>query len=154
MKKITCAIMVLAMLIMTGCATTGGVDKQKAASVLSTALKIAYSAGGSELVAQRIDELAAEGKITEEQADSLKAAAQKAYDALVEDLDTVADGGEPQNVNLSNMVILAWEAGGKDLVKSKIDQLVAESGIDKETADKIVEAAECGYPELISSLEK
>jgi len=49
---------------------------------VGTVLDIAYTAGGAALVEQKIDQMAADGKITPEQAVQLKAAAQKSYDAL------------------------------------------------------------------------
>ena len=59
--------------------------EEKATAVykaIGTTLNIAYNAGGAALVEQKIDQMAADGKITPEQAVQLKAAAQKSYDAL------------------------------------------------------------------------
>lgn len=49
----------------------------------ATALEIACKSGGGELVATKLDELAAEGKITQEQAEDLKNAAQNGYYAFL-----------------------------------------------------------------------
>ncbi|MGE4300650.1 MAG: hypothetical protein AB7F40_03500 [Victivallaceae bacterium] len=86
-QKITIAITLFTtfgfgMATMCGCSSF---TEEKAAAVskaIGTTLNIAYTAGGATLVEQRIDQLAADGKITPEQAVQLKAAAQKSYDEL------------------------------------------------------------------------
>ena len=60
----------LGMAVMCGCKTVG------------TILDIAYTSGGAVLVEQKIDQLVADGKITAQQGEMLKAAAQKSYEAL------------------------------------------------------------------------
>ena len=69
----------LGMLIMSGCAYF---SQEKVAGTVSTVLEIAYVAGGATSVEQRIDQMVADGKITEEQAAQLKLAARKSYEEL------------------------------------------------------------------------
>lgn len=63
-----------------GCAT------EQVHSTVGAVLEIAYTNGGAALVAQRIDELVADGKITEAQATALKNAAQQSYELLQQKL--------------------------------------------------------------------
>ena len=67
------------MLTMSGCAYF---SQEKVAGTVSTVLEIAYVAGGATRVEQRIDQMVTDGKITEEQAVQLKAAALKSYEEL------------------------------------------------------------------------
>ena len=69
----------LGMLTMTGCAYF---SQETVAGTVSTVLEIAYVAGGATRVEQRIDQMVTDGKITEEQAVQLKAAALKSYEEL------------------------------------------------------------------------
>jgi len=86
-QKITIAITLFSafgfgMAMMCGCSS---LTEEKATAVykaIGTTLNIAYTAGGAVLVEQKIDQMAADGKITPDQAVQLKAAAQKSYDAL------------------------------------------------------------------------
>ena len=64
------------------CACTSG----QIHSTVGAVLEIAYTNGGAALVAQRIDELVADGKITEAQATALKNAAQQSYELLQQKL--------------------------------------------------------------------
>lgn len=52
-------------------------------AAVATALETAYETGGSKLVTAKLDELAADEKITPEQAADLKRAAQRGYDAFL-----------------------------------------------------------------------
>ena len=70
---------VLGMLTMSGCAYF---SQEKVAGTVSTVLEIAYIAGGATTVEQRIDQMVADGKISEEQAVQLKLAAQRSYEEL------------------------------------------------------------------------
>ncbi len=80
----------LGMATMVGC---GCLTKGEIAGTASTVLEIAYASGGATAVAQRIDKMVADGKITAEQAVQLKAAAQKSYEELQKKLKelSVAD---------------------------------------------------------------
>ncbi len=86
-QKITIAITLFTafgfgMATMYGCSNF---TEEKASAVykaIGTTLNIAYTTGGAALVEQKIDQMAADGKITPEQAVQLKAAAQESYDAL------------------------------------------------------------------------
>ena len=69
----------LGLLSMSGCAYF---SQGKIAGTVSSVLEIAYVAGGATQVEQRIDQMVADGKITEEQAIQLKFAAQKSYEEL------------------------------------------------------------------------
>ena len=84
------AAFALGMATVSGCAYFTG---EKVSGTASTVLEIAYAAGGASMVGQKIDQMAADGKITPEQAVLLKAAAQKSYDDLQKKLKelSVAD---------------------------------------------------------------
>ena len=69
----------LGMATMVGC---GCLTREQLAGTASTVLEIAYASGGATAVAQRIDKMVADGKITAEQAAQLKAAAQRSYEEL------------------------------------------------------------------------
>lgn len=69
----------IGMLSMSGCSYF---SQGKIAGTVSSVLEIAYVAGGATHVEQRIDQMVADGKITEEQAIQLKIAAQKSYEEL------------------------------------------------------------------------
>ena len=60
-------------------------------AAVATALETAYETGGSKLVTAKLDELAADGKITPEQAADLKRAAQHGYDAFLARLRELSD---------------------------------------------------------------
>lgn len=78
---------VLGGMILTGCAS---LSQEKVAGTVSTVLEIAYIAGGSTYVEQRIDQMVTDGKVTEEQAVQLKAAAQRSYEELQKKLKEYA----------------------------------------------------------------
>ena len=84
------AAFVLGMAAISGCAYF---TEEKVAGTASTVLEIAYVAGGASMVGQKIDQMVEDGKITQEQAALLKAAAQKSYDDLQKKLKelSVAD---------------------------------------------------------------
>ena len=72
----------LGMAVMCGCSY---LTQEKVAEIhktVGTILDIAYTSGGAVLVEQKIDQLVADGKITPQQGEMLKAAAQKSYEAL------------------------------------------------------------------------
>lgn len=71
------------MFLFTGCATSEEA-KDSLKFIVGTALETAHDTGGATLVNAKIDELVTEGKLTEEQAASLKNAMQKSYEKLVE----------------------------------------------------------------------
>lgn len=155
-KLVSLCVCVCVMMSMVGCTTIsqpGSTKEQKVASIISTALKIAYSAGGAELVCQRIDALVAEGKLTEEQGEQLKKAAQKAYETLIADLDSVAEGGDIQKISVASAIILAWESGGRDMVVAKVNQLVKDGKVTELEAAAIIAAADQGYAAIIEVLQ-
>ena len=83
-QKLTLVISILTafalgMTTVSGCAYF---TEEKVAGTASTVLEIAYVAGGASMVGQKIDQMVEDGKITQEQAALLKAAAQKSYDDL------------------------------------------------------------------------
>ena len=80
-QKLAIAISILAAFGLGIAASTGCAyfTQEKVAGTASTVLEIAYVAGGASMVGQKIDRMAADGKITAEQATLLKAAAQKSY---------------------------------------------------------------------------
>ena len=80
----------LGMAAMCGCAYF---TEERVAAIhktVGTVLDIAYTAGGATLVEQKIDQLVTDGKITPEQAEQLKVAAKKSYDALQAKLTELA----------------------------------------------------------------
>ena len=83
MGSVLAALALGAIVNLTGCATN---DTRLAAAKADVAavMRVAYEAGGREAVSNRIDALVAEGKLTEDQATMLRAAAQAVYErALV-----------------------------------------------------------------------
>lgn len=80
----------LGMGAMYGCAYFTDAQTAEINNTISAVLDIAYHAGGATLVEQKIDQLAATGKITSDQATVLKAAAQKSYEALQAKLTELA----------------------------------------------------------------
>ena len=86
-QKIT-AVLALAIAFGLGIAVMCGCSyftQEKVAEIhktVGTILDIAYTSGGAVLVEQKIDQLVADGKITPQQGEMLKAAAQKSYEAL------------------------------------------------------------------------
>lgn len=70
---------VLGIGMMCGCSCFAPEKVAAIHKTVGTILDIAYASGGAALVEQKIDKLATDGKITQEQADLLKAAAQKSY---------------------------------------------------------------------------
>ena len=76
-------VLCASMFLFTGCATSEEA-KDSLKFIVGTALEAAYDAGGATLVNTKIDELVTEGKLTEEQAASLKNAMQKSYEKLME----------------------------------------------------------------------
>ncbi len=94
-QKVTLTITLIAAFVL-GMATVSGCayfTEEKVARTASTVLEIAYVAGGASMVGQKIDQMVEDGKITQEQAALLKAAAQKSYDDLQKKLKelSVAD---------------------------------------------------------------
>lgn len=81
MKKVFAAVAFA--LVMCGCTTE---QVAQIHSTVGAVLEIAYTNGGAALVAQKIDELVADGKITEAQATALKNAAQQSYELLQQKL--------------------------------------------------------------------
>lgn len=81
MKKVFAAV--VCALAVFGCTTE---QVEQIHSTVGAVLEIAYTNGGAVLVAQKIDELVADGKITEAQATALKNAAQQSYELLQQKL--------------------------------------------------------------------
>ena len=76
----------LGMAVMCGCSYFTQEKVAEIHKTVGTILDIAYTSGGAVLVEQKIDQLVADGKITPQQGEMLKAAAQKSYEALQEKL--------------------------------------------------------------------
>ena len=72
----------LGMAVMCGCSDFTQEKVAEIHKTVGTILDIAYTSGGAVLVEQKIDQLVADGKITAQQGEMLKAAAQKSYEAL------------------------------------------------------------------------
>lgn len=72
----------LGMAVMCGCSYFTQEKVAEIHKTVGTILDIAYTSGGAVLVEQKIDQLVADGKITAQQGEMLKAAAQKSYEAL------------------------------------------------------------------------
>ena len=72
----------LGMAVMCGCSYFTQEKIAEIHKTVGTILDIAYTSGGAVLVEQKIDQLVADGKITPQQGEMLKAAAQKSYEAL------------------------------------------------------------------------
>ena len=84
----------LGMGAMYGCAYLTDAQTADINKTISAVLDIAYNAGGATLVEQEIDRLAADGKITSDQAAALRAAAQESYEALQAKLTEIANSTE------------------------------------------------------------
>ena len=61
---------------------------------VATALEIAYESGGRDLLLTKIDEMVGEGRISPEQGEMLKSAAQKSYDAFLARLRELSEQAE------------------------------------------------------------
>ena len=72
----------LGMAVMCGCSYFTQEKVAEIHKTVGTILDIAYTSGGAVLVEQKIDQLVADGKITPQQGEMLKAAARKSYEAL------------------------------------------------------------------------
>ena len=72
----------LGMAVMCGCSYFTQEKIAEIHKTVGTILDIAYTSGGAVHVEQKIDQLVADGKITPQQGEMLKAAAQKSYEAL------------------------------------------------------------------------
>lgn len=72
----------LGIAVMCGCSYFTQEKVAEIHKTVGTILDIAYTSGGAVLVEQKIDQLVADGKITAQQGEMLKAAAQKSYEAL------------------------------------------------------------------------
>ena len=67
------------------------IDEQDVKDTVSFVLETAYNAGGKTALNTKLDELVTDGKLTKEQADVLKAAAEKGYEELLSKLKEVKD---------------------------------------------------------------
>ena len=72
----------LGMAVMCGCSYFTQEKVAEIHKTVGTILDIAYTSGGAVLVEQKIDQLVADGNITPQQGEMLKAAARKSYEAL------------------------------------------------------------------------
>lgn len=61
---------------------------------VATALQLAYETGGKTLVETKINEMVADGKVTPEQGELLKAAARNGYEAFLAKLNELAEKPE------------------------------------------------------------
>jgi hypothetical protein len=80
-------ILTLTIFLSVGCSSF---DETKVATTISKALEIAYVSGGATLVEKKIDKLVDDKKITKEQGEQLKTAAQKSYENLQKKLTELA----------------------------------------------------------------
>jgi hypothetical protein len=96
MKKLTAIILpvlagalvgILSARLCTGCTALEGVREEARPAVLFV-LKEAYASGGAEAVSNRIEQLAADGKVAPEQAANLHRLAQGLYDGVVDRLES------------------------------------------------------------------
>ena len=76
----------LGMAVMCGCSYFTQEKVAEIHKTVGTILDIAYTSGGAVLVEQKIDEMVADGKITDQQGEMLKEAARRSYEALQEKL--------------------------------------------------------------------
>lgn len=82
------ALLVALVLGIAGCLSGSETVKRDAVKAdVAWALRIAYDVGGRDAVSNRIEQLVYKGKLTREQADALHAAAEMAYEKIVDDLD-------------------------------------------------------------------
>mgnify|MGYP005892344951 FL=1 len=72
----------LGMAVMCGCSYFTQEKVAEIHKTVGTILDIAYTSGGAVLVEQKIDQLVADGKITAQQGEMLKAASRRSYEAL------------------------------------------------------------------------
>lgn len=95
-KSILFAVFIAAFVavVATGCAFF---TPERVAAIHKTAanaLQIAYEAGGKTLVETKINEMVADGKITPEQGELLKAAARNGYEAFLAKLSELSEKTE------------------------------------------------------------
>ena len=76
----------LGMAVMCGCSYFTQEKVAEIHKTVGTILDIAYTSGGAVLVEQKIDEMVADGKITDQQGEMLKEASWRSYEALQEKL--------------------------------------------------------------------
>lgn len=89
--KIWAAALVVALVIgfaaCTGCVNGGDPARRAAVKAeIAEVMRLAYDVGGREIVSNRIERLVTDGKVTDEQAAYLHAAAQAVYERTVERL--------------------------------------------------------------------
>ncbi len=89
--KIWAAALVAALVIgfaaCTGCVNGGDSARRTAVKAeIAEVIRLAYDVGGREIVSNRIERLVTDGKVTDEQAAYLHAAAQAVYERTVERL--------------------------------------------------------------------
>ena len=87
--KIWAAALVAALVIgfaaCTGCVNGGDPARRAAVKAeIAEVMRLAYDVGGREIVSNRIERLVTDGKVTDEQAAYLHAAAQAVYERTVE----------------------------------------------------------------------
>ncbi len=89
MGSVLAALALGAVMNLAGCATN---DARLAAAKADVAavMRVAYEAGGREAASNRIDALVAEGRLTEDQAAMLRAAAQAVYERALARLESEA----------------------------------------------------------------
>ena len=76
----------LGMAVMCGCSYFTQEKVAEIHKTVGTILDIAYTSGGAVLVEQKIDEMVADGKITDQQGEMFKEASWRSYEALQEKL--------------------------------------------------------------------
>lgn len=87
-------------LMFNGCSTIGVVfTKAQKAKVAKIVLEEVYANGGATSVALAIDGLVLDGKLSKEQGEQVKKAAQKGYDEILEKVDEISQGSKEEITN-------------------------------------------------------
>ena len=82
-KSVVMLIAVCCMTTFSGCAFT----RAQKAGIAKVVIQEVYASGGANAVSLAIDGLVIDGKISKEQGEQVKEAAQKGYDKIIEKLD-------------------------------------------------------------------
>jgi len=83
MKNSFVVLIVMSAMVFSGCAFT----RAQKAGIAKVVIQEVYASGGANAVSLAIDGLVIDGKISKEQGEQVKEAAQKGYDKIIEKLD-------------------------------------------------------------------
>lgn len=83
MKNSFFVLIVVSTMVFSGCAFT----RAQKAGIAKVVIQEVYASGGANAVSLAIDGLVIDGKISKEQGEQVKEAAQKGYDKIIEKLD-------------------------------------------------------------------